>query len=76
MDLIWHDLAGHAARKDLVDATNAERRKETHHRDCALGTRFVPFALEVEGASSDSSDLFLVGATLASRECTGIRTIY
>ena len=65
-----------AATKNLGAATNAERRKETHHRDCALGTRFVPFALEVEGASSDRSDKFLVEcATLASRECARPRPL-
>ena len=37
------DLVERAARHDLVAATNAERRKETHYRDRAAGTKFVPF---------------------------------
>ena len=40
------ELVKRAARKDLVTATHAERRKETHYRDYATGTKFVPFALE------------------------------
>ena len=41
-----------------------------HYRDREAGTKFVPFALEMCGALSDRSDLFLVEcATLASREC-------
>ena len=39
------DLVERAARHDLVGATDAERRKETHCRDRAAGTKFVPFAL-------------------------------
>ena len=63
------DLVERAARHDLVAATHAERRKETHYRDRAAGTKFVPFALEMYGALSDRSDRFLVEcATLASRE--------
>ena len=38
------DLVERAARHGLVAATNAERRKETHYRDCATRTKFVPFA--------------------------------
>ena len=52
------DLVEHAARHDLVAATNAERRKETHYRDRAAGTKVVPFALETYGAFSDRSDRF------------------
>ena len=40
------DLVERTARHDLVHATDAERRKETHYRDRAAGTKFVPFALE------------------------------
>ena len=66
------DLVKRAARQDLVVATDAERRKETHYRDRAAGTTFVPFALETHGEFSDSSDWFLVEcATLASKECVG-----
>ena len=66
------DLVERAARHDLVAATDAERRKETHYRDRAARTKFVPFALETYGALSDRSDRFLVEcATLASRECSG-----
>ena len=63
------DLVERAARHDLVAATDAERRKETHYLDRAAGTKFVPFALETCGALLDRSDRFLVEcATLASRE--------
>ena len=51
------DLVDRAARKDLVAATNAERRKEAHCRDRTSGTKFVPFALEAYGALSARSDL-------------------
>ena len=37
-----HDLVERDARQDLVGATDAERRKETHYRDRAAGTKFVP----------------------------------
>ena len=58
-----------AAGQDLVAATDEERRKETHYRDRAAETNFLPFALETYGASSDRSDRFLVEcAPLASRE--------
>ena len=68
------NLVERAARHDLVAATDAERRKVTHYRDCAAGTKFVPFALETYGALSDRSDRFLVEcATLASRECAESR---
>ena len=50
------DLVERAARQDLVIATAAERRKETHHQDRVAGTIFVPFALETYGALSDRSD--------------------
>ena len=64
------DLVERAARRDLVAATDAERRKETHYRDRAARTKCVPFALETYGALSDRSDRFLVEcATSASREC-------
>ena len=66
------DLVERAAIHDLVAATDAERRKETHYRDRAPGTKFVPFALETYGALSVRSDRFLVEcATLASRESVG-----
>ena len=66
------DLVERAARQDLVAATDAERRKETHYQDRAARTIFVPFALETYGALSDRSDRFLVEcATLASRESAG-----
>ena len=69
-DPTHRDLVELAARQDLVAATDAERRKETHYRDRAARTTFVPFALETYGALSDRSDRFLVQcATLASREC-------
>ena len=45
-----------AARKYLVAATNAERRKEVHSWDRTSGTKFVPFALETYGALSARSD--------------------
>ena len=66
------DLVERVARHDLVAATDAERRKETHYQDRAAGTKFVPFALETYGALSGRSDRFLVEcATLASRESSG-----
>ena len=66
------DLVELAARHDLVAATDVEQRKETHYRDRAAGTKFVPFALETYGALYDRSDRFLVEcATLASRESAG-----
>ena len=54
------DLVERAARKDLVAATNAERRKEAHYRDRTSGTKFGPFALETYGALSARLDRFLV----------------
>ena len=64
------DLVERAAIHDLVATTDAERRKETHYRDCAAGTKFVLFDLETYGALSNRSDRSLVEcATLASREC-------
>ena len=69
-DPTLRNLVKRAARHDLVAATDAERRKETHYRDRAAGTKFVPFALEAYDALSDRSDRFSVEcATLASREC-------
>ena len=53
------DLLERAARQDLVAATNAERRKETHYQDRAAGTKFVPFALETYSALFDRSDVGL-----------------
>ena len=66
------DLVERALKTDLVAATDAERRKETHYRDRAAGTKFMPFALETYSALSNRSDRFLVEcATLASRESAG-----
>ena len=63
------DLMERAARYDIVAATDAERRKETHYRDRATGIKFVLFVFETHGALSNRSDRFLVEyATLASRE--------
>ena len=60
------DLVECAARQDLVAATDAEQRKETHYRDRAAGTIVVLFALETYDALYDRSDRFLVEcATLA-----------
>ena len=68
-DPTCRDLVDCAARHDLVAATDAERRKETHYRDRIAGTIVVPFALGTYGALCDRSDRFLVEcATLASRE--------
>ena len=68
------DLVERAARQDLVAATDAERRKETHYQDRTAGTIFVPFVLETYGALSARSDRFLVEcATLSSRESAGSR---
>ena len=53
------DLMEHAARQDLVAATDAERGKETHYRDRGPGTKFVAFALETYGALSDKSSVQL-----------------
>ena len=74
-DLTRSDLVERAARLDLISATNAERRKETHYRDRAKGTKIVPFALETYGALYNRSDRFWVEcAKLASRECAGSRS--
>ena len=54
-----HDLVGRAARHDLVAATDAKLRKETHYRDRALGKKFAPFPFETHGALRDRSDRFL-----------------
>ena len=64
-----HDLVEHAARHDLVAATDAERRKETHYRYRAARWKFVSFALETYGALSDRSDRFLV-------ECATRRVVF
>ena len=69
-DSTHRDLVERATKHDLVAATDVERRKETHYRDCAAGMKFVPFALETYGAFSKRSDRFLVECvTLASRKC-------
>ena len=60
VDPTRRDLVERVAKRDVVAGTDAERRKETHYRDRAIGTRFVPFALETYGALSDRSDHFLV----------------
>ena len=66
------DLVERAARQDLVAATDAERWRETHYRDRAPRTKFVPLALETYDALFDRSDRFLVVcATLTSTECVG-----
>ena len=39
------DLVERAARHDLVAATDAERRKETHYRDRASRTKFLLYLL-------------------------------
>ena len=71
-DPIRRDLVERAAKHDLVAATDAERRKETHHRDRAAGTKFLLFALETYGTLPNRSDRFLVEcATLAFRESAG-----
>ena len=70
VDPTRRDLVERATRLDLVTATDAERRKETHYRDRVAGTKFVPFALETHDVLYDRSDQFLVEcATFASREC-------
>ena len=48
-DRTRRNLVDRTARHDIVAATDAERRKETHYRDCAAGTKCVPFALETYG---------------------------
>ena len=72
LETLCRDFVERAARQDFIAATDAERRKETHYRDRAAGTKFVPFDLETCGALVDRSDRCLVKcATLASRECAG-----
>ena len=44
-DLTRRDLVERTARHDLVAARDAERRKETHYRDRAARTKFVPLLL-------------------------------
>ena len=51
-DATRRDLVERVARQDRVAATNAERRKETHYRVRAPGTKFVPFAFGTHGALS------------------------
>ena len=71
------DLVERNARPDLVAATDAERRKETHCRDRVAGTKFVPFALETYDALSDRSDRFLVECvTLACRRVCTIEALH
>ena len=51
-----NDLDKHVIDKEsiyLVDATNGERRKEAHCRDCTSGTMFVPSLLAKYGARLD-----------------------
>ena len=43
VDTTRRDLVERAAKMDPVAATDAERRKETHYWDHAIGTKFVPF---------------------------------
>ena len=58
----------------IQQTINLNHIQETHYRDGAAGTKFVPFALETCGALSDRSDGFLVEcATVASRDCAGSR---
>ena len=71
VDPTRRDLVERAGRHDLVAATDAERRKETHYRDRGARTKFVPFPLETYVALFDRSDRFLVECvTSASRECS------
>ena len=68
------DLVERADTQDLVGATNAERKKKTHYRDCVAQTKFVPFAFETYDAFFYRSDRFLVEcATVASKEGGGSR---
>ena len=60
MDPTRHDFAERAARNDLVAATDAMRRKETHFRDRTSETVFLPFALETYGALFARSNQYLV----------------
>ena len=46
-DSTRRDLVERATRQDLAAAKDAEQRKETHYRDRAIGTKFVPFALRM-----------------------------
>ena len=67
------DFVDHAARMDLVAATEAEKCKERRYRDRTSGTKFVPFALETYGALFARSDRLLVEcASLASRGCAAL----
>ena len=59
VDPTRHDLVERATRHDLVTTKDAERRKDTHYRDLALGTKFMPFDFETYGALSDRSDRIL-----------------
>ena len=62
----------HAARMDLVAATEAEKCKERRYRDRTSGTKSVPFAVETYGALCARSDRLLVEcASLASKGCDG-----
>ena len=47
------DLVERTTRHDLVAATDAERRRETHYRDRGAGTKCVPFAFETYCALSN-----------------------
>ena len=66
------ECGAHAARTDLVAATEAEKCKERRYRDRTSGKKFVPFALETYGAlSARSGGLLVECASLASGGCTG-----
>ena len=66
------DFVDHAARMDLVAATEAEKCKERRYRDRTSGTKFVPLVVETYGALSSRSDRLLFEcAYLASRRCAG-----
>ena len=56
VDSTRRDLVERAARHDLVVATDAKRRKETHYRDRATRTKVVPFPFEMYGTLSKRSD--------------------
>ena len=65
------DLVDRAACRGLVAAEDAERRKETHYRDRAAGTKFIPFALETYGALSDASNRLLVDCAHRAAQLNG-----
>ena len=54
----------------MVAATDTERWKEAHYRDCTNGSKFVSFALETYATLTTRLDRFLVEcAFLVSRGC-------